>query len=347
MNQFSIPWPGVRLYARDCGEIDPYDASNAGLFRGEEAFESDVIGWKRWSKPSPEPRLDAGFEAVLLDSIEQNAPQLNALVRELARRIGASFERAPVLVAVLRAGVPVCALLRPLLEAHFGEEVPVCAFSLFYGLGWDDAALDAIVADFPDREPLFVDGWTSGGGVAKQLNQSFGQWRASGKRDFSAGRGPQFAVLCDPRGKATFCAVRADRFVPSAAFTAPETLGFSRGFAFEDGGLLGVYKFPARLRKPAWIEAWMNVAHAEQVPLPRDEPAGGKAAPSGLRVDVNEVTRALINRDPLEIWLRSDRAGAELTVAPLLYLARLRGIPVSFERPELDKWSTSALARMK
>ena len=347
MNQFLTPWPGVRLYARDCGEIDPYDASNAGLFRGEEAFESDVIGWKRWSKPSPEPKLDAGFEAVLLDSIEQNAPQLGALARELARRIGASFERAPVLVAVLRAGVPVCALLRPLLEAHFGEEVPICAFSLFYGLGWDEAALQQIVADFSDRELLFVDGWTSGGGVATQLKASFEQWRASGKRDFCNGRGPQFAVLCDPRGKATFCAVRADCFVPSAAFTAPETLGFSRGFAFEDESLFGVYKFPARFQKPAWIEAWMNVAQAQAAPLPRDEKTQGNAAAPGLRLDINEVTRALINRDPLEIWLRSNRTGAEKTLAPLLYLARLRGIPVSFERPELDEWNTSALARMR
>lgn len=346
MNSFQIPWPEVRLYALSCGEVDPYDAASGARFRGEEAFAPDVTGWKRWSKPSPEPRLDAGFEPVLLDSIEANAPQINALARELSRRIGQSFERAPVLVATLRAGVPVCALLRPLLEAHFGEEVPVCAFSLFYGLGWDEAALEEIVADFPNRELLFVDGWTSGGGVAKQLSESLSGWLARGQTDFTRGRGVQFAVLCDPRGKATFSAIRADCFVPSAAFTAPETLGFSRGFAREEGGLFGVYEFPRRLRKPAWIEAWMKVLDAQVAPLPRDEPASGEATPPGLRVDVNEVTRALINRDPREIWLRPDRASAHKTLAPLLYLARLREIPVSFERRELDRWNTLALAQM-
>ncbi|BCM92260.1 hypothetical protein IAD21_04139 [Abditibacteriota bacterium] len=347
MHSIHIPWPNLRLYARNCGEVDPYDSQNAAIFRGEEAFAPDVVGWQRWSKPSPEPRLDAGFQAVLLDSIGANAPQINALVRELARRIGDSFDKAPVLVAVLRAGVPICALLAPLLKKHFGEDVPMCAFSLFYGLGWDEVALEQIVADFPDRPLLFVDGWTSGGGVATQLNQSFQQWRSKGKRDFTEGRGPQFAVLCDPRGKATFSAVRGDHFVPSAAFTAPETLGFSRGFAFESGELFGVYAFPTRFQKPEWIAAWMEILNAPSMPLPCDNSTGNQMAPAGLRVDLNEVTRALINRDPLEIWLRADEVSAQQSLAPLLYLAQLRGVPVRFSRHELDEWNTAALARMK
>jgi hypothetical protein len=346
MQPIHIPWPNMRLYARNCGEVDPYNTQNAALFRGEEAFASDVVGWKRWSKPSPEPRLDAGFQKVLLESIGANASQINTLARELAQRIGESFDKAPILVAVLRAGVPICALLAPLLEEHFGEDIPVCAFSLFYGLGWDEVALEQILADFPDRPVLFVDGWTSAGGVATQLKQSFREWRSKGKPDFTDGRGPQFAVLCDPRGKATFSAVRADYFVPSAAFTAPETLGFSRGFAFENGNLFGVYAFPTRFQKPAWIAAWMNILNAPPTTLPVDDKTKNKMASVGVRVDLNEVTRALINRDPIEIWLRADEKSARYSLAPLLYLARMRGVPVEFSRYELEEWNTAALARM-
>ncbi|RYE60191.1 MAG: hypothetical protein EOO82_03500, partial [Oxalobacteraceae bacterium] len=72
--------------------------------------------------------------------------------------------------------MPICALLAPVLEEHYGQEVPVCALSMFYGLGWDEAALTQIIADFPDRELIFVDGWTSGGGVATQIEDSFSQW---------------------------------------------------------------------------------------------------------------------------------------------------------------------------
>ena len=345
---FQSPWPNLRLYARDCGEIDPYDVSNADLFRGEAAFSPDVEGWKRWSKPSPEPRLDAAFEPILLDSIAHQAPQINAMARALAAKIIESNpDKPPVLLAILRAGAPICALLAPLLAHHYQQTIPVCAFSMFYGLGWDDVALTQILADYPDHTPIFVDGWTSGGGVAKQIARSFEEWKANGNADFTNGTSPQFAVLCDPRGVAQHSAIRADFWVPSAAFTAPETLGFSRGFAFEDGGLFGVYRFPIEQRKPDWVAAWLKVLHANSAPLPPDDAPDVQPTPDGFRVHVNEVTRALINRDPLEIWLRTDENEAQQTLAPLLYLANKRGVPVEFGRTALENWGALAVARMK
>ena len=348
-NTFQTPWPNLRLYARDCGLVDPYDARNAELFRGEEAFAPNAAGWKRWSKPSPEPRLDAAFEPILLASIAHQASQIHAMARVLAAKIIAVHpNKPPVLIAILRAGAPICALLAPFLSAHYGEKIPICAFSMFYGLGWDDVALEQILADFPDHAPIFVDGWTSGGGVATQIALSFEQWIASGKADFTDGNEPQFAVLCDPRGVATHSAIRADFWVPSAAFTAPETLGFSRGFAFEDGELFGVYRFPSSQLKPNWVAAWLDVLDAPFATLPPDDAATGTlAAPDGFRVHVNEVTRALINRSPLEIWLRPDKIEAQATLAPLLYLADKRGVPVEFGRDDLKDWGALAVARMK
>ncbi len=341
------PWPELKLYARNCGEVDPYAAENADLFRGEEAFASDVEGWQRWSKPSPEPRLDSQFEPLLLASIAHQGPIIHSLAHELAQKIIAANAHPPILIAVLRAGVPICALLAPILGAHYGQTIPICAFSLFYGLGWDEAALGQIVADFPDRELVFVDGWTSGGGVAKQIASSFSLWRSSGQPDFTRGKSPQFATLCDPRGVATFSALRADFFVPSAAFTAPETLGFSRGFAFESGEIFGVYGFPTAQQKPAWVAAWLAILDSERAPLPPDDAPASERAPEGFRVHVNEVTRALINRDPLEIWLRISENSARDSLAPLLYLARKRGVKVEFERGELKNWGALAAARMR
>lgn len=345
---FQSPWPNLRLYARDCGQIDPYDARNAALFRGEEAFAPEVAGWKRWSKPSPEPQLDADFEPITLDSIAHQAPQIHAMARELARKIfSVNVDKPPVLIAILRAGAPICALLGPILSEHYGQIIPVCAFSMFYGLGWDEVALARILADFPEYTPIFVDGWTSGGGVATQIARSFEQWKARGDPDFTEGKSPQFAVLCDPRGLATYSALRSDFWVPSAAFTAPETLGFSRGFARENGGLFGVYRFPASQLKPNWVKAWLNVLNAPPAKLPPDDAATAPLPPAGFRVHVNEVTRALINRDPLEIWLRPGESEARQTLAPLLYLASQRGVPVEFGRADLADWGALAVARMK
>ena len=340
------PWPHTQIVAENCGEIDPYHPKNHDLFRGEEAFDASVTGRERWSKPSPEPRLDAQFEGVLLDSIEQNAALINALARELARQIAEKYSAGekPILVAILRAGLPICALLGPLLEEKWGELVPIRAFSLFYGLGWDDAALAKIVAEFQGRPLVFVDGWTSGGSVALELNRAFEAWKIAGNPDFTRGQKPLLAVLCDPRGVADVSAVQSDVFVPSAPFTAPETLGFSRGFAREVGELFGVYTFPRALLKPHWQSAWLQILQGEIAPLPQSEIAPFKATPPGVRIHLNEVTRALINRSPREIWLHDDENTARKTLGPLLHLAGLRGVPVQFGSEKPRQWGARAAA---
>lgn len=342
------PWPRTRIVAQNCGIIDPYNSQNALLFRGEEAFEDTFSGRARWSKPSPEPILDAGFESILLDCVAQNAELMNALVRELARKIAEKFAdgKKPVLVAILRAGLPVCALLSCLLEEKWGAPVPIRAFSLFYGLGWDEIALEEIVAEFPERPLIFVDGWTSGGNVAIELNRAFEGWKAAGKPNFSRATKPLFAVLCDPRGVADLSAVQDDVWVPSSCFTAPETLGFSRGFARGEDELFGAYEFPHALLRPHWVAAWFQVLQSKIVPLPTGKPLVFEATPPKMRIHVNEVTRALINRDPREIWLNADENTARKTLGPMLHLAGLRGVPIRFASDVPQRYGASAVAQM-
>lgn len=344
------PWPNLTLYAKPAGEIDPYDEDNVPLFRGEEAFSPDVTGWRRWSKPSPEPRPDATFEALLLASVNREKAAVLGMVETLADRVAASVASPPLLIAVLRAGVPVAALLaRALSRRLAGTAVPVAALSLFDGLGWDGAALKATLADHPGRPVIFVDGWTSGGGVAGELARSWERWTAAGGPDFTGGEGPRLAVLCDPRGHASFSAVKADRFVPSSLFTAPETLGFSRGFATgpEGSGMFRVYSFPRSLLRPHYVEAWMSGQVEPDVEPPRNEPPPTTSPPPGWRLHVNEVVRALINRNPREVLLRDDEVTATASLAPVIHLCRLRGVPVSYGREEVAGWGALAAARMK
>ena len=342
------PWPNLAVYAKPAGEVDPYDDANTPLFRGEEAFAPETTRWRRWSKPSPEPRPDAAFEALLLDSVRREKAAVLGMAETLADGVAASVASPPLLVAVLRAGVPAAALLaRALSRRYGGTAVPVAALSLFDGLGWDGAALGEALADHPGRPVAFVDGWTSGGGVARELARSWERWTAAGNRDFTGGEGPRLAVLCDPRGLAHFSAVRADRFVPSSLFTAPETLGFSRGFATgpEGSGMFRVYRFPPSLLRPGHVEAWMSEEVAPEKPA-RDEPPPASSPPPGWRLHINEVVRALINRNPREVLLRDDEETAAASLAPVLHLCRLRGVPVSYGRPEVESWGALAAARM-
>lgn len=348
----ATPWPNLTLYARLAGEIDPYAPENAHLFRGEEAFTPDVQGWRRWSKPSPEPQLDDTFETLLLESIARHRARVAGLIEKLADRVAASAQSPPLLVAILRAGVPVGALLARSLARRFGAEVPLVAISLFHGLGWDEAGLQAALADHPGRPVWFVDGWTSGGGVATELRDSFVRWLAAGRVDFTNGAGPRLAVLNDPRSVADAAAIRADIFVPSSCFTAPETLGFSRGFSTGDGGMFYVYRFPRSLLRPQYVEAWM--AEEQEAGSRRQEAEGEQSAicnpqsaiPTGWRLHINEVVRALINRQPREVFLKDDEATAADTLATVLHLCRLRGVPVRYGCPQVAEWGAIAAARM-
>lgn len=343
----TTPWPGLALYARDAGEIHPYDPANADRFRGEEAFAPEVSGWRRWSKPSPEPQLDHDFKRLLLASIELHRETVGTLVNRVGQGIAALTPEPPVLVAILRAGVPVAHLLASWLSRWYAQPVPCVAISLFQGLGWDAEALQAVIDRHPGRAIWFVDGWTSRGGVATELGHAYRRWLEAGRPDFTGGNGPRLAVLCDPGGFATIRGVASDCFIPSACFTAPETLGFSRGFAEAGGGLLSVYTFPPDLVIPEYLAAWDGLTTQPPGELNVPSLEAREPVPSGWRLHINEVVRALINRQPREVRFSAKGEEVAACYAPVLHLARVRGVPMRFDCPEVAAWGAIAAARME
>jgi len=346
----ATPWPGLRVLAQVAGRLDPFDPTEAERFRGEEAFEPDVTGWRRWSRPSPEPAVDAAFRAEVLAAIEREGPALRAGIARLGLTVAAADAHPPLLVAVLRAGVPVAHLLAADLQRRYGAPVPVVALSAFDGLGWDACAVAAALAAHPGRPVWFVDGWTSRGGVVRALRTGWEAWRAEGRPDFTGPAGPRLAVLLDPEGHAQATGLRADQLVPSACFTAPETLGFSRTFATSATDWHQVWTFPPSQLRPELVAAFAALAESPAAPAP--PPAAPPAMPPprpppGWRLHINEVVRALINRSPQAVWLATDAATASATLGPVLHLARLRGIPVSFDRAEVAAWGALGACRLR
>jgi hypothetical protein len=321
------------------------------MFRGEEAFAPDVTGWRRWSKPSPEPPLDETFRNLVLEAIQQRAASISGLVDRLARAMLPTLSAPPLLVAILRAGVPVGALLAQRLRTWLQAEVPLVALSLFAGIGWDAVALQAALQRHPGRPVWFVDGWTGRGRVARELQHSYQHWLQRGGEAFAGSEGPRLAVLCDPAGAAHACGVQADYFVPAACFTAPETLGFSRGFVREEPGMFRVYLYPRRLLEPQYLEAWLQIAHTppDTVPCQTAEKTRTTAEdtpPPGYRIHSSEVARALINRAPREVLFRDDAVTVSTYLAPLQYLCEMRAIPMRYQCPQVAAWGTQVAACM-
>lgn len=305
-----IPWDQP-LLAELKGEIDPFGGGD--YFRPlDRAYNGDT-GF--WSVPSPEPALDDDFWDTVRDELDQ--PAIRAAAVTLAEAISSWEPDGGKLVfaAILRAGVPVADWLRKLLPGS-----AAAALSLFVGIGVDRMAVRHIRARFPDRKLVFVDGWTGRGGVAREIAQS--------------GEGP-LAVLIDPWGWADFAGCREDRFCPSACFTGPATLGFSRTFFVDPGRLFAAYRFPRRYRRDDVVRTWRSLC-----PAPDDPANNGPPGADGpkrfyrdteLRIHSNEVCRALINAAPETIYFRGDPAHVRDRYGLILALAEHRGLPVRYD----------------
>ncbi len=293
------------VYADFLAELDPYQAT-AHFRPRSKAYDGSTTFW---TIPSPEPALSEAIWALVGADFRQ--PQLQTAAATLAASIA---ERYPayeqlVFVAILRAGVPIADWLTRMLPGS-----TALATSLFCGLGLDRVALAQVQRTYPDRQLLFVDGWTGRGGVAREL--------------VALALGP-LAVLFDPWGWAAFAGSREDFLCPSACFTGPTTLGFSRTFYTNAQQRFNAYLFPEKYMRPHLVQAWQNACpQAGTHALPTGERF---FKPTSLRLHSNEVVRALINADPQHIYFASSKSAAYEAYRLLLELAEWRAVPTSFD----------------
>jgi hypothetical protein len=166
-------WRGLQVIAHPAGRLDSYVLENQPSFRGEEAFDAEVLGLRRWAITLPEPLLEDAFPQSVPILIGRKKAWIAGLVIRLADGIASFAEPVPMLVGVLRAAVLSEHLLPRRLSENFKRGVPLVALSLFQGLGWDAEALSVAIASFLGRPVLSANRWTSGGGVANELNASF------------------------------------------------------------------------------------------------------------------------------------------------------------------------------
>ncbi len=320
---FMAPLWRIPVYAKLTGQVDP--ERNLDQFRGRNVGYCGNLDF--WKTPSPEPILPASLVKRLCCPLQSGSPLITAAMN-LASQLGKQYTPDELLfVAILRAGVPVADWLTRLIPGSVAV-----ATSLFVGLGIDAIALQAIRSDYPNRKMVFVDGWTGKGGVAGEL------------RRLAAG---PLAVLCDPWQMADFRGTIDDVLSPSACFTGPTTLGFSRTFTREDNGIFAAFEFPPELQVAEIVEVWQRSCPPrlsyESEPLTRDgEADAAKPIPNAstpLRLHSNEVCRALINSQPERLMFACFKSEAISRYDLLIELADSLNIPQVFEQSNLSQWN--------
>lgn len=315
------------VYAEMVDEVEPY-GENEKFRKRTDGYSGNL---SFWATPSPEPQLNDGLIERLSRPLPFDHPIRSAALN-LAASIASRFDPSEILfVSILRAGVPVADWLTRLLPGSLAV-----ATSLFIGHGIDAVSLSNLRAEHPDRKIVFVDGWTGKGGVARELRQ--------------LGVSP-LAVLSDPWGQAYFCGTREDVLSPSACFTGPMTLGFSRTFTRRSDQCFAAYRFPKRFLRPEVTAAWMQSCPASRFSVANTAvnvcteqhgseitrfqlSAGMREIP--LRVHSNEVCRALINSNPGELWFADKKSTVVRDYELLLELADAQSIPQRFEVGDLS-----------
>lgn len=321
-DSFLAPLWQQTVYAELLEEVDP--RTQLDRFRPRHVGYTGNLNF--WATPSPEPCLSDNLVSRLTQPVPEGSSLLVA-ANNLAAQIKSQYEEDKILfVAILRAGVPVAQWLTQLV--HNSAAV---ATSLFVGHGIDQASLASIKRDHPDRRIIFVDGWTGKGGVAGELAK--------------LGEGP-LAVLSDPWCLADLRGTSEDLLSPSACFTGPTTLGFSRTFTRKPDSIFGTYQFPSSQLNPEIVNAWCVSCKSCETKL--DQASGNRIQhETELRVHSNEVCRALINSNPGELYFAGSAAHARDRFSLLLELADAQNVPQKYNVRELSALNTSVACSLE
>jgi Phosphoribosyl transferase (PRTase) len=301
-------------------EVEPF--RDLDLFRStSKAYDGRNTFWQT---PSPEPSFPSEFWQILKPTLHNK--KLEIAGAQLATAIS-KFEpdgNKIIFAAILRAGVPLVDWLTRLFPNSLGVQI-----SLFVGFGIDQVAIKRLQEIFPTRKIIFVDGWTGKGGVAREIIiNELGT----------------LAVLIDPWGWANFAGCQEDLFCPTACFTGPTTLGFSRTFFTSKNTISSAYLFPVKYQMPDLIKFWQ-----EACPRTMSKAISVKRffRKTNLRLHSNEVCRALINADPKIMYFTQSKISALENFETLLRLAEIKSIKVEFNANWLKEYQTNVACSLE
>ena len=148
-DSFIAPLWQRRIYAHLDRRIDPW--ADRELFRNRATGFTGSLDF--WAIPSPEPALPAS----LIERLQRPQPPDGPIAlagATLAATLQRDFQPENLLlVAILRAGLPVAAWLSQMLPGSIAV-----ATSLFVGWGIDVVSLRRIEHEHAGRKIIFVDG---------------------------------------------------------------------------------------------------------------------------------------------------------------------------------------------
>lgn len=313
--------------------------------------ERDIQAGRHYSEDLPIEQVPSAAYMAVFDRLMETQLSRVALYTGILTRLVLHEYRNPVLVSLVRAGVPCGALMRRYAGLELGVDLPHYGISIIRGKGFDENALRFLLERHPGRAPVFVDGWTGKGMITRQLEEScegFNLRNGTGLR-------PILAVLADPAHSCSLYATREDFINPSCCLNSTvcglisrtvhndaligpgdfHGVRVYREFAAIDQTaryLDGVSRLFSTLR-PEILSGYRVLLEADRSPdwsgmeaVRRIGAAFGVEDINRIKPSIGETTRVLLRRVPDRVLLREE---GHPDVGHITLLAREKGVPVT------------------
>lgn len=313
--------------------------------------EREIQGGRHYSEDLPVEQVPGADYLQVFDQLmERQLPQV-ALYTGILTRLVLEVRSNPVLVSLVRAGVPCGVLMRRYAARVLGRDLPHYGVSIIRGKGFDEAAISFLLERHKAADLIFVDGWTGKGMITRELTESCGAFN----RKYGTDLQPTLAVLADPAHAVSLYATRNDFVNPSCCLNSTVCGLISR--TVHSDSLIGpdefhgvrVYREFQPIDQTAryldgvcrWFEplaadieaGFQSVLAEDRTPdwrgmeaVRRIGAAFGVSDLNRIKPSIGETTRVLLRRVPDRILLREE---GHPDAAHILLLAREKGVPVT------------------
>jgi len=303
---------------------------------------------------TPEQLPSAQYMQLFDDALQRNGQRMANDCLQLCTDLAASVRGEIVIVSLARAGTPVGAILKHLLQRRLQRDCSHYSVSIIRDRGIDAVALDHVRARHADASIVFVDGWTGKGVISRELRVAIA--------DYNQTRGAALAdglyVLADLCGVAHHAASYEDYLIPSAILNSTVSGLVSRSILNDQigpeqfHGCVYFDQFRSNDLSVAFVERIVDLAM--QAPMPAPLLSGqavdkqrcaavsvnymqqvcsqyGIANLNLVKPGIAEATRVLLRRLPDRLILRDESLA---DVAHLKRLALEKGVAVQCD-PDL------------
>ncbi len=178
----------------------------------EQLIQSGKLHYSQMLSAEYEPSED--YLNIFYKAYEMNKLRFANDILTFAYNL--SLKKDIVLISLVRAGTPIGVLLKRVLRDIFKKKVKHYSISIIRDREIDNLALKHILVPSPQKEFIFVDGWTGKGVINRELKEFIAKFNQKNSTNIS----DKLYVLSDIAGVSDFAVNYDDYLIPSSALNS-------------------------------------------------------------------------------------------------------------------------------